>query len=57
MRDPEYVIDASNAHRIRVRVRDDVFIEVCAVADAAERLAGARLAIERLAAHLRRRLP
>lgn len=51
---PEFVVDASNPNRIRVWARADVFENVGAVMDADERRAGAELAIERLAAQLRK---
>lgn len=54
---PEFVVDARNPHRLRVRVRADVFEMVEAALDVEHRRAAAVLAVNRLAAHLRRRVP
>lgn len=51
---PEFLVDDSNPKRIRVWVRADIFGTVEKVMDADHRRAGAELAIERLAAQLRK---
>lgn len=51
---PEYLVDDSNPNRIRVWVRADIFQAVARIVDVDDRRAGADLAIERIAAQLRK---